>query len=101
MRFIFFTSRLVFEAGRFLFLLQLLQAHAELLKAACDSAKIVLLVRNHAARAVLDAARRVPEIAAAVTSQRVQRTVAEQTVEAFGVLRFVAREIFALGVLKK
>ena len=101
LRFICFTSRLVFEAGRFLFLLQLLQSLAELLKAACDSAKIVLLVRNHAARAVLDAARRVPEIAAAVTSQRVQRTVAEQTVEAFGVLRFVAREVFACGVLKK
>ena len=101
--FICLTSRLVFEAGRFLFLclFQPAKALAELLKAACDSAKIVLLVRNHTARAVLDPARRVPEIAAAVTSQRVQRTVTEQTVEAFGVLRFVAREVFACGVLKK
>ena len=81
--FICLTSRLVFEAGRFLFLclFQPAKALAELLKAACDSAKIVLLVRNHTARAVLDPARRVPEIAAAVTSQRVQRTVTEQTVK--------------------
>ena len=58
-------------------------------------------MRNHATGAVLDAAFGVAEIAAAVLSERVERTVAEQAVEPFGVLRFVAREIFALGVLKK
>ena len=101
LRFICFTSRLVFEAGRFLFLLQLLQTLAELLKAACDSAKIVLLVRNHAARAVLDAARRVPEIAAAVTSQRVQRTVAEQTVKVLRICACMTRKIFTFLIAEK
>ena len=73
----------------------------DLREAGADDVVILRDMRETAGRAVLDAARRVPEIAAAVTSQRVQRTVAEQTVEAFGVLRFVTREIFACGILEK
>ena len=58
-------------------------------------------VREHTARAVLHALFRVAAVAAAVSAQRVERTVAEQAVEVVWVARLVAGEELTLPVLKK
>ena len=58
-------------------------------------------VREHTARAVLYALFRVAAVAAAVSAQRVERTVAEQAVEPFGKFRRMTGEIFTVRILKK
>ena len=58
-------------------------------------------VGKQAAGAVLDAAFRIGEAAAAVFAQGVEGTVAEQAVEAVLLRRLVAGEIFTLAVLKE
>ena len=73
----------------------------QLAEARDDPAVILAAVRHEAAGAVLDAALCKAAIAAALFAQRVQRTVAEQAVEIFGVSALVAREKFALPILKK
>ena len=97
------TSTLVFEAGNFLFFfpVQLADSGAEVLKPPRHAPKVFLFVRNHAAGAVLDAAFGVAEIAAAVLSERVERTVAEQAVEPFGKFRLMAGEILTGCILEK
>ena len=59
------------------------------------------LMRIQACRAVLDSARRVPEIAAALITKQIQRTITEKTVEVLLVRALVTREIFTVPVLKK
>lgn len=59
------------------------------------------LMRPQATGAVLDAVLCVPEIPAALISQGIQRTEAEQTAKVLWVCSFVAGEIFAFPMLKK
>ena len=66
-----------------------------------DILVIFFLVGHQTVRTVLDAIFCVFEIAAAVFTQSIQRTVAEQAVEVFLVLSLVAREKLALPVLEK
>ena len=58
-------------------------------------------MRKKAARAYFGALLGIPEIAAAFISERVQRAVAEQTVEIFRLRCFVAGEILAFQILKE
>ena len=51
--------------------------------------------------AILDAAARITKIAAAVFSQGIQGTIAEQTAELRRVSTLVAGKIFAFFILKK
>ena len=62
---------------------------------------VVFTVRYKAVRAVLDVSVLIDEIAAAVLSERVERTVTEEAVELLRMCRFVAGELFALAVLKE
>lgn len=48
-----------------------------------------------------NAARQIKDIAAALVTEGIQRTVAEQTVEIFCIFNFVAGEILTFPVLKK
>lgn len=48
-----------------------------------------------------NAARKIMDTAAALVTEGIQRTVAEQTVEIFRIFNFVAREILTFPVLKK
>ena len=73
----------------------------QLAKACDDPAVILAAVRDEAAGAVLDALFVVAEIAAAARPEGVERAVAEQAAEFFGMLRLVAGEKLAVGVLKK
>ena len=91
------TSRLAFAVFRGLFLRQL----DDFRKPSRDFAVIRLFVRYSAARAVLYAAFQNAEVAAALFPERVQGAVAEQTVEGFRMVGFVARKVFALGILKE
>ena len=70
------------------------------LKACHDLVIIFLLVRELTVCAVLDAGLGVAEIAAALPSQRIERTVAEQTVEVLLVRARMAGEILTFPVLK-
>ena len=91
------------SAANFLFFfpVQLADSGAEVLKPPRHAPKVFLFVRNHATGAVLDAAFGVAEIAAAVLSERVERTVAEQAVEPFGKFRLMAGKILAGCILEK
>jgi hypothetical protein len=51
--------------------------------------------------AVFDAVFRIGKIATAIFSQRIKGTVAEQATETFRMVGFVAREVFAFGILEK
>ena len=48
-----------------------------------------------------NAARKIMDTAAALVTEGIQRTVAEQTVEIFRIFNFVAGEILTFPVLKK
>ena len=93
----------MFEAGNFLFFfpVQLADSGAEVLKPPRHAPKVFLFVRNHATGAVLDAAFRVLQAAAAALAKGVERAEAEQTVEVLRIVRLVARKIFAFLVLEK
>ena len=73
----------------------------ELGKTCFDHDIAILPVRFKAAAAVFNAVWKINEIPAAPAAQRIERAVAKEAVEALGVLRFMAREIRALGVGKK
>ena len=59
------------------------------------------LVGQHAGAAILDAAFRVAEVAAAAVLERIERAIAKQAVKVFQIVRFVARKKFAFRVAKK
>ena len=73
----------------------------DLREAGADDVVILRDMRETAGRAVLDAASRVGKRAAAAFAQRVQRAVAEQTVEALRVSPRMAGEEFTFTILKK
>ena len=56
---------------------------------------------DQTAAAILDAIADIGEVAAALVAQRIEGTVAEQTVEVLRLGRFVTGEKFAPGVLKE
>jgi hypothetical protein len=62
---------------------------------------ILSSVRNHAGGAILVALLGISEISAALFPKRVQRTIAEQTVEIFPIVGCVAGKIFAFGVAEE
>ena len=62
---------------------------------------VVSHMRKDAIRAVFKAALRIDEVAAATIPQRIERTIAEQTVEIFRLVRLVTGEKFALFMLEK
>ena len=91
------TSRLGCEGRAPLFTDQL----DNLLETCGDFVVILRNVRKLAIGAVLDAGVCVAEAAAALASERIERAVSEQTVEARGIRALVTGEVFAGGVLKK
>ena len=64
-------------------------------------AVVLPLVREGASRAVLEAVLQIAELPAAALPQRVERTIAEKTVEALPVRPRVAGEMLALSVLRE
>ena len=56
---------------------------------------------DQTAAAILDAIADIGEVAAALVAQRIEGTVAEQTVEVLRLGRFVTGEKFAPGVLEE
>lgn len=62
---------------------------------------ILSFMGNEAVTAIFDPSIRVFEIAAALIAQRIERTIAEQTAEAFRICTFVAGEIFTFLILIK
>ena len=62
---------------------------------------VVSHMRKDAIRAVFKAALRIDEVAAAAIPQHIERTIAEQTVEIFRLVRLVTGEKFALFMLVK
>lgn len=66
-----------------------------------DIRVIFPLVRQHTSGTVFDPVLRITEIAAAALSERIQRTITEQTVKILRIFCFMTRKIFAFLMTEK
>ena len=66
-----------------------------------DVGVVFRAVRHGALRAILALPCQVPEVAAAFIAQRIERTIAEQAVEAVRIVRFMAGEKLAVFIIEE